>query len=257
VLLGVQRAPAAHVCATGRLKLVDFGLAKPYGEYTEAGGEVFLAASNNTHGVGTPSYAAPEQLRGGEVSAAADMFPFGLILFEMFNVFRSAMERSKMFDALRQRRVPSVFSERWPELAALLVRLLNESPADRPTCAEVLREIDALLQKPGDEIRVAKSEEDSSTVEPVQARGAACKNQSSQPEGTQPSHGEKEARLFDVRQPSPEAHPMARPHCDRVLSEADLHWRDALISRQALEMRLMAAEIARLEHPERFEILAQ
>ncbi|KAL3916539.1 MAG: hypothetical protein SGPRY_006776, partial [Prymnesium sp.] len=209
----------SNLCFSGGvLKLVDFGLAKPYGEQAGEHVQLYRRRSNNTEGVGTPSYAAPEQLRGGEVSAAADMVSLGRPLVKETGVgsppllppitppitltprrpsaltvipypdiatyhdylparfpplFRSAMERAKVvsqpinppfcrclhylyneassppppptfqaFEALRQHRIPPSFTSFWPRLSQLLGRLLSESPADRPCCSKVLREID-------------------------------------------------------------------------------------------------------------------
>ena len=55
---------------------VVHGMATPGTALLEVGG---ADVSVNTHGAGTPSYAAPEQLDGGAVQAACDMFPLGLI----------------------------------------------------------------------------------------------------------------------------------------------------------------------------------
>ena len=63
------------------------------------------AGGDGTHsiGVGTPSYAAPEQLRpGASVSAACDIFPLALLGYELFHCFGSAMERAKIFGDLRR-----------------------------------------------------------------------------------------------------------------------------------------------------------
>ena len=51
-----------------------------------------------TTGVGTPSYASPEQLEGSVYTNAADIFSLGMILFEMLHpIFSTAMERATMF----------------------------------------------------------------------------------------------------------------------------------------------------------------
>ena len=93
----------------------------------------------NTQGAGTHSYAAPEQMNGGALLSACDMFPLGLITYELFTSFGSAMERAKAFGELRSQRMPQEFVARLPVLAPLVGRLLSESPKDRPTCSEVLQ----------------------------------------------------------------------------------------------------------------------
>jgi serine/threonine protein kinase len=144
----------ANCCfnAQGTLKLMDFGLSKPTeAEPTAAaaggsGGTTTIVdllhkAARNTVGAGTPSYAAPEQMSGGAALAACDMFPLGLMTYELFHVFGSAMERAKDFGDLREGRVPAPFAHERPALAALIRRLLSKRPQDRPLCREVLRAI--------------------------------------------------------------------------------------------------------------------
>lgn len=59
---------------SGCAKLMDFGISKSRDlSITQAGGTV-----------GTPHYMAPEQLRGDPVSAAVDVWGFGVLLFELF-----------------------------------------------------------------------------------------------------------------------------------------------------------------------------
>jgi serine/threonine protein kinase len=62
------------VSVAGEVKITDFGLAtlKDQPTVTQEGDVI-----------GTPSYMAPEQAEGGEVSPATDVFALGLILFEM------------------------------------------------------------------------------------------------------------------------------------------------------------------------------
>ncbi len=58
---------------TGRIKLMDFGIAKSEGmQLTRAG-----------FTLGTPYYMAPEQVLGQQVTPAVDVYAFGILLFEM------------------------------------------------------------------------------------------------------------------------------------------------------------------------------
>jgi serine/threonine protein kinase/tetratricopeptide (TPR) repeat protein len=70
----------SNIFITGSgIKLLDFGLARSFGS---AG----ATASPVTHAgtiVGTPQYAAPEQLTGADVDGRADLFSLAVILFEM------------------------------------------------------------------------------------------------------------------------------------------------------------------------------
>jgi serine/threonine-protein kinase len=63
----------------GRLKVVDFGIARIVGGLppTQAG-----LTLTGTH-LGTPGYMAPEQLRGQPVDARVDIFAFGVMAYEL------------------------------------------------------------------------------------------------------------------------------------------------------------------------------
>ena len=61
------------VLADGRPKLMDFGVAHLESSSMTAQGHFF----------GSPSYMAPEQVSGGKVQAAADLFSFGVVAYEM------------------------------------------------------------------------------------------------------------------------------------------------------------------------------
>jgi len=67
------------VSAGGRVKLLDFGVAKVLGDddqpeatITRVGGRVL-----------TPSYSSPEQIRGEPVTTAADVYSLGVLLYEL------------------------------------------------------------------------------------------------------------------------------------------------------------------------------
>ena len=67
------------VTATG-IKVLDFGLARPFGSATT---DTRAGLTQVGTIVGTPQYAAPEQIMGDEVDARADLFSVGVMLFEM------------------------------------------------------------------------------------------------------------------------------------------------------------------------------
>jgi tetratricopeptide (TPR) repeat protein len=63
-----------HLLPGGQVKLTDFGIARILGEaQLTVAGQVF----------GTPSYMAPEQIRGGSIGPYTDVFSLGILLWEM------------------------------------------------------------------------------------------------------------------------------------------------------------------------------
>jgi hypothetical protein len=118
------------VDAGGEPRLLDFGIAKLLGE-----GEGTLTAYALT-----PAYAAPEQLRGGEISTATDIYALGLLLFRI------------LADAL-----PSTRDD--PSVAAVMARIDDEEtqrPSDTaracaarlPYAPEALQgDLDAIVSK--------------------------------------------------------------------------------------------------------------
>ncbi len=71
--------PEPGMPGTGFVKLLDFGIAKLMDDSSVSGANqtrtgLFLM---------TPQYAAPEQIRGGEITTATDVYALGLLLYEM------------------------------------------------------------------------------------------------------------------------------------------------------------------------------
>ncbi len=82
----------------GRWKLVDFGIAK----LLERRGDVTPTATTAA-GIMTPDYASLEQIRGGHISALADVYSLGVLLFELLvgtNPFAAAGQN--LHDLLRR-----------------------------------------------------------------------------------------------------------------------------------------------------------
>ena len=89
----------------GRLKILDFGLAKQLPALTVGSGSVLATEVMSHPGtekgmiLGTLGYMSPEQVRGEPVDARADLFAFGAVLFEMLTG-RKAFSRATAADTL-------------------------------------------------------------------------------------------------------------------------------------------------------------
>lgn len=76
-----------HLGKTDRVKVLDFGIAKPLADETD------LTSSDLTQAgmiVGTPSYMAPEQLTGEGIGPASDIYSMGLVAFELLTGGKAA-----------------------------------------------------------------------------------------------------------------------------------------------------------------------
>lgn len=100
--------------------------------------------------VGTPLYMSPEQARGEPVSAASDMYSFGLLLQELFTGRTPVEETVDPLTALdwarqaRSRPIAGVSSD----LANLINRLKSPVPTARPTAVEALERLHRIREKP-------------------------------------------------------------------------------------------------------------
>jgi serine/threonine-protein kinase len=111
----------AMVTRTGRVKLVDFGLA----HLPEA---TVLTATGMT--LGTPAYMAPEQARGEAVDARADLWALGAVLYEMLAgrpPFGGETLQAVLYGVVHQ--VPEPLDRVRPDLPPALVRIVNRALA--------------------------------------------------------------------------------------------------------------------------------
>jgi eukaryotic-like serine/threonine-protein kinase len=114
-LLHLDVKPANVVADGGRAKLIDLSLARAPGRYRP--------------GLGTSGYLSPEQARGEELGAAADVWGLGAVL-------REAATGEEVLDA----RAPSLRGRVPDALADAIDACLAPEPADRP-------ELDDLIER--------------------------------------------------------------------------------------------------------------
>ena len=71
------------VTREGRVKVLDFGLAKPLAFRTDE--DLTQSATLSQQGgiLGTPAYMSPEQVRGATLDPRTDLFSFGIVLYEL------------------------------------------------------------------------------------------------------------------------------------------------------------------------------
>lgn len=94
-----------------------------------------------TQGVGTSSYAAPEQLQSQSYGSEADVFSLGLILLELFSSFDSEHERAKIFHDCRRGILPNRFirgDTYLQNVGELILACTSIDPKDRPTAAQIV-----------------------------------------------------------------------------------------------------------------------
>ena len=116
----------------GRLKLLDFGIARGEAGMTRFGQQV---TQINVR-IGTPGYMSPEQIEGGEVDARSDLFAVGVVLYELIShqeAFTGATTRQIENKVLQSHPAPltSLVPGLDPELESIVNKALAKNPAER------------------------------------------------------------------------------------------------------------------------------
>uniref|UniRef100_A0A8C1YTU7 Protein kinase containing Z-DNA binding domains n=1 Tax=Cyprinus carpio TaxID=7962 RepID=A0A8C1YTU7_CYPCA len=129
--------------ADGKVKIGDFGLVAAQ---TDQKGEP-LERSN----IGTRSYMSPEQKNKKNYDEKTDIFPLGLVWFEMIWEIYTASEREKLWPDLRNQRFPEGFSDVYSTECTFIKKMLSYSPEHRPHAKDMkenLSKFFSLGQKP-------------------------------------------------------------------------------------------------------------
>ncbi|HEV2105162.1 MAG TPA: protein kinase, partial [Candidatus Eisenbacteria bacterium] len=141
------------VSREGRLKVLDFGLAK-----LDADSDLDLTSAPTAAGplshagqvLGTVPYMAPEQLRGRTVDARADLFSFGVLVYELAAGSRpfTGPTPADVSSAILRDEAPPLTGARADlpaDLERIVGRCLEKNPRDRfQTALDVVNELRAL-----------------------------------------------------------------------------------------------------------------
>ncbi|MCX6593734.1 MAG: protein kinase [Acidobacteria bacterium] len=137
------------VTSSGRIKVLDFGLAKitfAAGGPDDVTRSVVAATPHTQAGVllGTVAYMSPEQAEGRAVDARSDIFSFGCILYEMVTG-RRAFQGSSLVAVLSSVLRDDPLPVEGP-LAEVITRCLRKAPGQR---YQSFREVSEALQSKG------------------------------------------------------------------------------------------------------------
>lgn len=120
----------------GRVKILDFGLAKPAPE--ASGNAATIAGPATLPGVvlGTAGYMSPEQVRGKNADVRSDIFSFGAILYEMVagqRAFRGDSSVETMNAILKDDppEISTTTKNISPAMDRLIRRCLEKAPEER------------------------------------------------------------------------------------------------------------------------------
>jgi eukaryotic-like serine/threonine-protein kinase len=123
---------------SGRPMVTDFGIARAISE----GADARLTATGIA--IGTPAYMSPEQSAGDkEVDGRADLYALGVVAYQMLSgepPFIASSTPAMLVKHLSERPTPVQFKRPGipADLAAIVMCLLEKSPADRFESAEAL-----------------------------------------------------------------------------------------------------------------------
>jgi Tol biopolymer transport system component len=142
----------------GRVKVLDFGLAKQNAPVTQETATIALSQPGMV--LGTVGYMSPEQVRGEPVDARSDIFSFGCVLYEMASgkqPFTGKSAADVMSAVLREDPV-EIDAALAPPLASIVRRCLEKDPARRfQSAADLAFALRSVSQLTGSQSAIPKA----------------------------------------------------------------------------------------------------
>ena len=141
------------VTKEGRVKVLDFGLAKETASEAASIGQTSLGLV-----MGTPAYMSPEQVRGQPIDHRTDIFSLGIVLYEMAtgcSPFQKGSAAESMSSTLRD--IPPALADLPADLAPIIRRCLEKEARRRfQSAREVCTEL-RKLRRPGSRVVTASN----------------------------------------------------------------------------------------------------
>lgn len=101
-------------------------------------GPLESSESELTHGLGTKTFAAPEQMSSVPYDQKADVFSLGLILLALFHPTKTLSERYEVLKNCREGQLPEQLMADHPSIGKLIRQMTSKDQELRPTIGEII-----------------------------------------------------------------------------------------------------------------------
>lgn len=92
-----------------------------------------VSSDFKTRNCGTKTYASPEQMsQNCFFDFRADIYSLGIIFLQLFHPMQTMMEINKTINNLKKKNLPKDFQRDLPEIAQLLLQMVEDNPEKRP-----------------------------------------------------------------------------------------------------------------------------